>query len=212
MQTRHARTTIACRDLFLLGGFYESVFGWLRAPATHGGDMEFELPGGSRIAFTAADGLANRTGEPVLAVGGLHPVVLRLELVDIEDVEARFLDGGGRLLSARVTREDGVESSLLADPEGNVVELARVVARKPRGHYTRDEFVRRVADLIQRSGVEDAETLVRDLESAVVFPLLDRCGATSSLYQGARCVLLPGHQGYCEGAYGERWMRMGSGS
>lgn len=211
MQTRHGRTTIACRDPFLLGGFYGSVFRWLRTPSTPDAEVEFELPGGGRIAFTAAAGLAERAGEPISADGGLHPLVLRLEVVAFEDVEERFLDGGGRLLAARATRADGVESSLLADPEGNVVELARVRTAKPRGEYTRDEFVRRVSDLIHRSGVEDAETLVRDLENSVVFPLLDRCGVTSSLY-GSRCVLLPGHDGYCEGANGERWMRMGSGS
>lgn len=211
MQTKHALTILAVRDIYRMQRFYERAFGWPATVATPN-YVEFELPGGQRIGLYEREGFGRNFGEAPApeTEGGVRPFELYLYAVNLEDQLEALTDAGARLLSPASPREWGDEVAYVADPEGTVLAIARLPdVKKPAGTYTRDEFVRRVSDVVRRSGVEDAETLVRDLENAVHFPLLARCGAESSLY-GCRCVLLPGHEGFCKGPRGEGWQRMGS--
>jgi lactoylglutathione lyase len=211
MQTKHALTILAVRDFHRMQSFYTRAFDWVTTVAT-GNYVEFELPGGQRIGLCEREGFGRNFGEAPAAEaeGGVRPFELYLYAVNLEDQIESLTNAGARLLSAPAARDWGDDVAYVADPEGTVLAIARVRdVKKPAGTYTRDEFVRRVADVIRRSGVSDAETLVRDLENAVHFPLLARCGAESALY-GCRCVLLPGHEGFCKGPRGEGWQRMGS--
>lgn len=212
MQSHHVLTILATRDLRTLSAFYRTVFSWVATVDTRN-YVEFELPGRQRIGLYDREGFGRNFGETPGDVpeGAVRPFELYLQVTDIAIAAERIAAAGGRLLSGAAKREWGDEVAYFADPEGNVLALAAVKEVKlPVGNYTRDEFVRRVADVVLRSGVEDAQALVRDLENSVHFPMLARCGIESSLYGGARCVLLPGHEGYCETADGAKWMRTGT--
>lgn len=214
MQSRHLLTVLAARNLPALATFYTRVFSWVPTVDTET-YYEFELPGGQRIGLYERESFGRNFGETPadLPAGAVRPFELYLQVTDLAIAQERILDADGRLLSAAAKREWGDEVAYFADPEGNVLALVAVKEVKPPiGNYTRDAFVRRVADVVLRSGVEDAQTLVRDLENAVHFPMLARCGIESALHWGARCVLLPGHKGYCESARGARWTRMASSS
>lgn len=214
MQSRHLLTILAATDLGALATFYTRVFSWVPTVDTET-YYEFELPGGQRIGLYEREGFGRNFGETPadLPPGAIRPFELYLQVTDLAIAQERILEADGRLLSAAAKREWGDDVAYFADPEGNVLALAAVKEVKlPVGNYTRDEFVRRVADVVMRSGVEDAQTLVRDLENAVHFPMLARCGIESALHWGARCVLLPGHTGYCQSARGARWTRMSSSS
>lgn len=211
MQSRHVLTLLAARDVRMLARFYADSFSWVTTVDTET-YVEFELPGEQRLGITDRSGFGHEaTGD----VGGglVSPFGLELQVTDLAIASERLIGAGARPLSAAAKRPWGDDAALYADPEGNVLALAAVKDVKPPvGKYTRDEFVRRVSDVVRRSGVEDAEALVRDLENSVNFPMLARCGMESSLHWGARCVLLPGHEGYCESAAGAKWMRLGSSS
>jgi predicted enzyme related to lactoylglutathione lyase len=209
MQTKHALTILAVHDLYGMLHFYERAFGWVRTVSTDV-YVEFELPGAQRIGLYERAGFSRNFGEalPETEAGGIRPFELYLYAVGLEDQVDSLTNAGARLLSPAAKREWGDEVAYFADPEGNVLAVARQPGvKKPAGEYTRDEFVRRVSDVVRRSGVDDAETLVRDLENAVHFPLQARCGVESALY-GCRCVQLPGHEGYCRGPNGQSWHRM----
>lgn len=209
MQSRHVVTVLVSQDSWALSRFYREVFSWV---AIHevGDYVEMEMPGGARVAISGVDTFARKTGEPPGAVPleSLRPVELRLEVRDLAIAAERLSEAGARRLAATLPRPAGDTAEYWADPAGNVLALVGVKdLQPPKGHYTRDEFVRRVADVVRRSGVDDAETLIRDLENSVAFPMLSRCGQESQLYR-THCVLLPGHEGACQGSRGERWTRL----
>lgn len=214
MQSRHVLTILAARDVRMLARFYADVFSWVTTVDTES-YVEFELPGQQRVGLYDREGFGRNFGQTPGDVpdGDIRPFELYLQVTDLAIASERLIGAGARPLSAAAMRDWGDVVAYYADPEGNVLALAAVKDVKPPvGKYTRDEFVRRVSDVVRRSGVDDAEALVRDLENSVNFPMLARCGRESSLHWGARCVLLPGHEGYCESAAGARWTRLGPSS
>lgn len=200
-------TVLVSADPWSLSRFYRNVFSWV-AVTERDDYTELEMPGGGRVGICGHETFARRTGATPgeSADGALRPIELRLEVRDLAIAEERMLEAGARKLTPAAGPDD--PAVCWADPAGNVLALVAVSdLQPPKGLYTRDEFVRRVADVIRRAGVADAETLVRDLENSVAFPMLARCGVESSLYF-TRCVLLPGHEGACQGSRGERWTRI----
>lgn len=211
MQSRHVLTILAARDFHSQVRFYADAFSWARAVDTNH-YAEFELPGGQRIGIYEREGFGRNFGATPgeMPEGTVSPFELYLQVVDLAIATESLLECGARLLSAAAPREWGDTVAYFADPEGNVLALAAVKDVKPPvGNYSRDEFVRRVSDVLLRSGVADAQTLARDLESSVHFPMLERCGLESQMF-GGHCVLRPGHDGYCQNARGSRWTRLGS--
>jgi predicted enzyme related to lactoylglutathione lyase len=136
MATRHVLTILAVRDLSRASAFYTQAFGWpqtVSAPVY----VEFGLPGGLRLGLYAREAFARNTGEaagrPI--AGELTCTELYLHTDDLDDAIARLGSAGARALSPRAVRDWGDEAAYFADPDGNVVVVARPL--EPEGSARR---------------------------------------------------------------------------
>ena len=117
---------LAVEDLGRAAGFYCSVFAWpveVEAPVY----VEFALPGGMRLGFYDRRAFAANTKQtphprPAAALASTE---LYLYPLDLEAVAARLHDAGARCLSPLAPRDWGEEAVYFADPDGNVLVLAR---------------------------------------------------------------------------------------
>lgn len=122
-------TLLATSDLDRSVAFYEAVFGWPRTVDTPV-IVQFELPGGAGLGLYAASGFGANTGTmPALPrPGSISGTELYVYPTDLEASLGRMEQAGGRLLSALGPRSWGDEAAYFADPDGNVVVLARPLA------------------------------------------------------------------------------------
>ena len=123
---RHVLTILAVEDLDASTRFYQEAFGWPRlvtAPVY----SEFELPGGMRLGVYERNGFGRNTGQVPSRIdrGRLAPTELYFHTDDVEQAIARMRTAGARELSALAPREWGDEAAYFADPDGNVIVLAR---------------------------------------------------------------------------------------
>ncbi len=126
MPARHVLTILAVPDLGRSAAFYRSAFGWTQTvdvPVY----AEFELPGGMRLGVYQREGFGRNTGRvPVQTPAGeLAPSELYFHCDDLSGTIARVEAAGGRLLSPLALRPWGDEAAYFADPDGNVLVLAR---------------------------------------------------------------------------------------
>lgn len=117
---------LAVGDLDQMVAFYERAFGWQRAveaPVY----LEFALPGGIRLGLYERHAFSANTLEvPVRIPGGaLAPTELYFYPNDLPAAIERVREAGARTLSALAPRTWGDEAAYFADPEGNVIALAR---------------------------------------------------------------------------------------
>ena len=129
---RHVLTIIAVADLARARRFYADAFGWLLqvdAPSY----AEFALPGGTRFGVYERRGFARNTGQlPVeTPAGALSPTELYFHVEDLIGAIDRVRRAGGRCLSELSAREWGDEAAYFADPDGNVLVLARPLRGAP---------------------------------------------------------------------------------
>ena len=126
MSTRHALTILAVNDLDAMRAFYQTVFAW---PATVDVPVyvEFTLPDSMRLGLYRREALARITGRAATQVpaGELSPTELYFYSDDLEALLDRAEVAGARPLSALAARDWGDEVAYFADPEGNVLALAR---------------------------------------------------------------------------------------
>jgi catechol 2,3-dioxygenase-like lactoylglutathione lyase family enzyme len=106
--------------------FYRDAFGWAQAvdvPVY----AELALPDGLRLGLYRRDAFASNTGEAPFAppAGALAPTELYLHVDDVGAAQARLEAAGARRLSDRAPRPWGDEAAYYADPDGNVVVVAR---------------------------------------------------------------------------------------
>lgn len=189
MNARIAAVVMQVRELWIARRFYGPIFEWSEVSRSDD-HLEYELSGGQRISFHRAPDAA-----------AFAPSGISLEVPDVELLRLRLTDAEARPV-------DG-QPDAWHDPDGNVIRLSPLPGAGRQAPIPREEFVGRIADVLRRSGVEDAEMLVRGLESSVHFPLQAvRCGRISSMYH-VTCVRPPEHDGYCEGPHGEKWTRVG---
>jgi len=131
MTTPHlALAILAVQDLPRMRAFYLQVLGWpvcVDEPVY----VELQSPAGLRLGLYDRAAFPGNTGEPV----GFRPpgpgtshVELYLHCQELEDAGRRVAEAGGRLLSAQAPRAWGDEAAYYADPEGNVVVVARPAA------------------------------------------------------------------------------------
>lgn len=122
----HVLTILAVRDLERATAFYDASFGWPRrvdAPVY----VEYELPGGRGLGIYERGGFARNTGQlpsPV-AEGEITGTELYLRCEDLEGTMRRLEASGARSLSELVPRDWGDDAAYYADPDGNVVVVAR---------------------------------------------------------------------------------------
>lgn len=126
MSARHVLTILAVADLARSKRFYDAVFAWPRTvdvPVY----AEHELPGGMRLGLYERMAFAHNTGqvpEPI-PPGGLAPTELYFHAEDPEALAQKLAAAGARELSAFAPRPWGDEAAYFADPDGNVLVVAR---------------------------------------------------------------------------------------
>lgn len=88
---------------------------------------ELALPGGMRLGLYERSGFGRNTGQTPHPIpeGQLAPVELYFHPPDLPAAAARMSEAGARLLSPLALRPWGDEAVYFADPEGNVLVLAR---------------------------------------------------------------------------------------
>lgn len=129
MNARHVLTILAVRDLARARAFYRDAFGWAQ-PVDAPVYAEFELPGGMRLGVYQREGFARNTGlEPsAVPVGAISSTEIYLHVDDLPAAVARLGSAGARLLSPASKRDWGDEAAYFADPDGNVIVVAKPLA------------------------------------------------------------------------------------
>lgn len=117
---------LAVADLPRSVAFYRSAFGWTASVDTPV-YVEFQLPAGMRLGLYRRAGFARNIGEAPHEIppGTVAATELYLFPDDLEATVERLVSAGGRPLSALIRRDWGDEVAYFADPDGNVLALAR---------------------------------------------------------------------------------------
>lgn len=123
---KHVLTILAVEDLARSVAFYREAFGWqllVDVPVY----AEFAVPNGMRLGLYDREGFARNTGylPARTAAGAISSTELYLYSDELESGIARLQALGTRLLSPLAPREWGDEAAYFADPDGNVIVLAR---------------------------------------------------------------------------------------
>ena len=116
---------LGVEDVQQAAAFYRRVFEW---PTVVEVPVYVELQAGAlRVGLYQRDGFARNTGIPSLRVppGGLTASELYVHVDDPEAVLARLVDCGARALSPWALRDWGDHAAYWADPDGNVLVVAR---------------------------------------------------------------------------------------
>lgn len=126
----HLLTILAVTDLALAARFYREAFGFaphVEVPVY----VEFALPDGRGLGVYQRESFALNTGEMPAATppGALSNTELYFHCPDLEASIQRIEAAGARKLSALAPRGWGDEAAYYADPEGNVLVLARPLER-----------------------------------------------------------------------------------
>ncbi len=124
---RHVLTILAVGDLDRSRRFYEEAFGWplrVEAPVY----VEFALPDGRGLGLYKREHFAANTGvQPAGGPGGgaTTGTEIYFHCADLPGAIDRLKGAGARLLSPLAARDWGDEAAYFADPDGNVLVLAR---------------------------------------------------------------------------------------
>ncbi len=117
--------TLGVRDLPKVRAFYEAL-GW--ESLSEGDEFARFQTGGATLALFSLDLLAGEADMQPSASTGRFPgftcAVLVEDEATVEKAIETVREAGGRVLAEPVAREWGGRSGYLADPEGNVWELA----------------------------------------------------------------------------------------
>ena len=122
----HILTILAVSDLKAAADFYRQAFGWeprIEVPVY----VEFALPDGRGLGVYQREGFAHNTNRAPIEVpaGAISGTEIYLHCVDLDAAIERVRGAGARLLSERAPRDWGDEAAYFADPDGNVLVLAR---------------------------------------------------------------------------------------
>jgi predicted enzyme related to lactoylglutathione lyase len=117
---------LAVDDLPRALAFYRSAFGWPTDIETSV-YAEFRLPAGMRFGLYQRAAFARNVGVTPrqTPAGALASTELYLFPADLEASVERLMAAGARPLSAIARRDWGDEVAYFADPDGNVVAVAR---------------------------------------------------------------------------------------
>jgi predicted enzyme related to lactoylglutathione lyase len=128
METRLALVILAVEDLPRARAFYQRAFGWTLA-VDEAVYVELHLPDRQRLGLYDRRGYQRNVGQAPVAVpaGGISGAELYFHTEDVASTIARVEAAGGRLLSALAARDWGDEAAYYADPDGNVIVVARPI-------------------------------------------------------------------------------------
>jgi len=126
MEARHVLTILAVADLERAATFYWDAFGWTPAvevPVY----VELAVPGGMRLGLYERVSFGRNTNQTPEAVpqGAITATELYLHVDDLDAAIASLRAAGARELSPLAKRGWGDEAAYFADPDGNVVVVAR---------------------------------------------------------------------------------------
>jgi lactoylglutathione lyase len=123
---RHVLTILAVEEVSRAARFYEQAFGWPRQVDTPV-YVELALPGDLRLGLYDRIAFGRNTGRPPARTpaGELAPTELYLHVDDLAAAVERLRRLGARELSPPTPRPWGDEAAYFADPDGNVVVVAR---------------------------------------------------------------------------------------
>jgi uncharacterized glyoxalase superfamily protein PhnB len=125
---RRVLLVLACEDVARARAFYVRALGW-EVKADLPVYVELAVPTGLRVGLYARDLYASNTGEPPPSAprAGTTACELYLYVDDPRQALERLVAAGGRLLTPVAPRRWGDEAGYVADPEGNVVAVARAL-------------------------------------------------------------------------------------
>ncbi|HEY7794678.1 MAG TPA: VOC family protein [Gaiellaceae bacterium] len=117
----------AVGDLARSVAFYETVFGWPRNERIDFAEyVELHPDEGGTLGLCERPTYGRLVGaDAVQTNGDVSPAYLYVRLADPEAAAARIRDAGGRELAPFAARSWGEVAGWFADPDGNVVALAR---------------------------------------------------------------------------------------
>ena len=123
---RHILTILAVGDREASLAFYRAAFGWpvrIEVPVY----VEFELPDGRGLGLYQREGFGHNTNQApeVVPEGGISGTEIYLHCDDLPAAIDRIRAAGARELSLLAPRDWGDEAAYFADPDGNVLVLAR---------------------------------------------------------------------------------------
>jgi predicted enzyme related to lactoylglutathione lyase len=126
VQTRLALVILAVADVARAVRFYRAAFEW-RVTVDVPVYVEFVLADGMRVGLYERAAFAANTGSVPHAVprDALAPTELYLYADDLASAIERIEAAGARILSPLATRAWGDVAAYFADPDGNVIVLAR---------------------------------------------------------------------------------------
>ena len=129
MTARLGIVIVAVRELATAVRFYRDAFGW-PAEVDTPVYVEFSLPGGMRFGVYQRESFGKNTGQLPRATlaGELSPTELYLYVDDPAAALEHAVEAGARLLSPVSPRPWGDDVGYCADPDGNVLALARPTA------------------------------------------------------------------------------------
>jgi len=124
----HILTLLAVRDLARSVAFYRRGLGWaprVEVPVY----VELALPGGRGLGLYQREHFALNTGLPAAlpTPGTTTGTELYLRCDDLDAAIARLEAAGAARLAPRALKPWGDEAAYYADPDGNVIVLARPV-------------------------------------------------------------------------------------
>lgn len=121
---------LACADVERAKAFYREAFGWSAAVDIPSIYAELLVSPEARVALYDRAYYERNTGEPSAPapLRGTTSCELYLSVADPRAALDRVVRAGGRLLSPVARRNWGDDAGYAADPEGNVVAVARSAA------------------------------------------------------------------------------------
>ncbi|RQV94635.1 hypothetical protein EH220_07065 [bacterium] len=131
MSCRHVLTILAVKELPRAVKFYAQAFGWRQTVDTLV-YAEFELPDGMRLGLYERESFGVNTGQVPFAIpkGALSGIELYFHSDDLERDSERLTTAGAKQLAELQTKDWGDEAAYFADPEGNVIVLARKLEQR----------------------------------------------------------------------------------
>ena len=123
---REVLVILATADLARARAFYDAAFGWevrVDAPVY----VEYRPRDGVGVGLYLRQGFARNTGIAPAPIppGAVAGTEIYVRVDDLDAAIRRVEAAGARLLSARAARDWGDDAAYYADPDGNVVAVAR---------------------------------------------------------------------------------------
>lgn len=128
MVSRVIMTVFAVQDLALSKRFYQDVFGWdikLEVPVL----VSFKLTDNYELMLYEREAFGRNTGQTpeLVSKNSISNTELYFHVEDLEGIIEKLEKAGARKLSELSPRDWGDDVAYYADPDGNVLAIARPI-------------------------------------------------------------------------------------